>query len=99
LDLETEEPCPSCGGTGRIQNVLCSTCRGVGNVRRLKRLEVKIPPGVKDGSRVRIAGKGEPGYGGAGDLYLVVSVTPHQIFERRMTTCTWKFPVPLTIAY
>ena len=58
LSLETEEPCPGCGGTGQIQNLLCSACRGSGVVTRVKRLEVKIPPGVKDGSRVRIAGKG-----------------------------------------
>ena len=66
---------------------------------RLRRLEVKIPPGVKNGSRVRIAGKGQPGYGRAnGDLYLRISVKPHRLFERRGDDLYAKVPVPLTAA-
>jgi molecular chaperone DnaJ len=85
LELQTEEPCSVCQGTGRIQSALCSTCRGRGIVPRLKRLEVKIPAGVKDGSRVRIAGQGGPGTGGfpPGDLFLIVKVLPHSLLERR----------------
>ena len=100
LGLQTEEPCPGCGGTGRIQNVLCSACRGSGAVARLKRLEVKIPPGVKDGSRVRIAGKGEPGYAGgkSGDLHLVTSVKPHRLFERKGDNLHVEVAIPLTVA-
>jgi len=100
LSLETEEACPSCGGSGRIQNILCSACRGSGTAARLKRLEVKIPPGVKDGSRVRIAGKGEPGYdgGNSGDLYLVTSVKPHRVFERKGDDLHVEVTVPLTVA-
>ena len=99
LSLEAEEPCPSCQGTGRIQNMPCSTCQGSGIVPRLKRLEVKIPPGVNTGSRVRIAGKGQPGYGGAnGDLYLVITVKPHHLFERRGDDLYVEVPVPLTVA-
>jgi len=100
LSLQTEEPCPSCGGTGRIQNVLCSACQGSGAVARLKRLEVKIPPGVKDGARVRIVGKGEPGYAGGnnGDLYLVTSVKPHRLFERRDDNLHVEVAIPLTVA-
>jgi DnaJ-class molecular chaperone len=66
----------------------------------VKRLEVKIPPGVKDGSRVRIAGKGNPGYAGgaSGDLYLVVSVKPHRRFERRGDDLYAEVAVPLTVA-
>ena len=65
-----------------------------------KRIEVKIPSGVKDGSRVRIAGKGWPGHGGAqnGDLFLVVSVKPHKIFERRGDDLHVEVAVPLTVA-
>jgi DnaJ-class molecular chaperone len=64
-----------------------------------ERLEVKIPPGVKDGSRVRIAGKGEQGYGGVrGDLYLVISVKPHQLFKRRGDNLYVKVEVPLVVA-
>ena len=100
LSLETEEPCPGCGGTGRIQNMPCSACRGSGMAPRLKRLEVKIPPGVKDGSRVRIAGKGEPGYARAkaGDLYLVTSIKPHRLFERKGDDLHVEVAVPLTVA-
>lgn len=100
LSLEADEPCSSCGGTGRIRNALCSVCRGAGAVRRLNRLEVKIPPGVRDGSRVRIAGKGEAGYGGgpAGDLYLVTSVQPHRLFERKGDDLYVEATVPLTAA-
>ena len=65
ISLQTEEPCTACQGSGRIQNMPCSVCRGAGMVSHVKRLEVKIPPGVKNDSRVRIAGKGQPGYGGA----------------------------------
>ena len=77
----------------------CSTCQGSGAVTQLKRLEVKIPAGVKTGSRVRIAGKGQPGHGVAsGDLHLVVSVKPHRIFERRGDHLHEAVPVPLNVA-
>jgi len=99
LSLGVEEPCSGCQGTGRIQNMPCSLCRGSGVVSRVKRIEVKIPPGVKDGSRVRIAGKGGQGYGGSrGDLYLVVSVKPHRLFERRGDDLYVEVAVPLTVA-
>jgi DnaJ-class molecular chaperone len=100
LNLQAEEPCSGCGGTGRIQNVPCSVCRGSGVVARLKRLEVKIPSGVKDRSRVRIAGKGEPGHAGgnSGDLYLVISVKPHRLFERKGDDLHVEVAVPLTVA-
>ena len=78
----------------------CSVCRGSGVASAMKRLEVKIPPGVKEGSRVRIAGKGEQGYarGASGDLYLVVSVKPHRRFERRGDDLYEEVAVPLTVA-
>lgn len=100
LSLRAEEACPSCNGTGKIQNALCSVCRGSGETSRLKNLEVKIPPGVKDGSRVRIAGKGEPGYGGgkSGDLYLVIKVKPKRLFERKGDDLYVDVEVPLTVA-
>ena len=99
LSLQAEEPCPSCQGNSLIQNVPCSTCQGAGLVPRMKRLEVKIPPGVKNGSRVRITSKGQPGYGRAnGDLYLVISVKPHRLFERRGDDLHVEVPVPLTMA-
>ncbi|MGD0795524.1 MAG: DnaJ C-terminal domain-containing protein [Dehalococcoidales bacterium] len=99
ISLQVEEPCPTCKGTGRIQNVACSTCRGAGAVSSIKRLEVKIPPGVSTGSRVRIAGKGQPGYGGeTGDLYLVITVLPHKLFERDGDNLNATVTVPLSMA-
>ncbi len=100
LSLEVEEPCSACKGTGRIQNARCSVCRGVGAVSRLKRIEVKIPAGVKNGSRVRVAGKGGQGYAGGanGDLYLVTSVKPHRLFQRKGDDLDVEVAVPLTVA-
>jgi len=99
LSLQVEEPCTSCQGSGWIQNMPCSTCQGAGIAARVKRLEVKIPPGVNNGSRVRIPGKGQSGYGGAsGDLYLVISVKPHRLFERKGDDLYVEVAVPLTVA-
>ena len=100
ISLQVEEPCTVCRGSGQIQNMPCSACRGGGVVPRIKRLEVKIPPGVKTGSRIRIAGKGHPGYGrgASGDLYLVISVKPHPTFERRGDNLYVDISVPLTVA-
>jgi len=99
LSLKSEQPCPTCHGTGLIQNVPCATCQGTGVVMRGKRIEVRIPPGVQEGSRVRIAGKGQAGYGGEpGDLYLIISVKPHPVFERRGDDLYVTIPVPLTLA-
>jgi DnaJ-class molecular chaperone len=85
LELELPEPCATCGGTGRQGQAACPTCRGAGQVARASRVEVKIPAGVRDGSRVRVAGEGPAGTGGGapGDLYLQVRVAPHPLFERR----------------
>ena len=100
IAIQTEGPCQNCKGTGEIRGVPCASCRGSGVVPLIKRLEVKIPPGVNDGSRVRIAGKGESGYAGAasGDLYLIVSVKPHELFERKGDDLYVEVAVPLTVA-
>jgi molecular chaperone DnaJ len=99
ISLQMEEPCTACKGTGRIQNLPCSACRGAGVVPSIKRLEVKIPAGVATGSRVRIAGKGQTGYGGAsGDLYLAITVKPHPALERQGDDLHTTVPVPLATA-
>jgi molecular chaperone DnaJ len=99
LGLEIKEPCTTCHGSGRIQNIPCSVCHGSRMIPRVKRLEIKIPAGVKSGSRVRIANKGEPGYGGTkGDLYLVISVKPHQLFGRQGDDLYISAAVPLATA-
>jgi molecular chaperone DnaJ len=84
MQLQAEEVCPTCGGTGRVGRNRCTVCGGSGRLLKPRRIEVKIPPGVGDGSKVRIAGQGGEGYGGSkGDLYLIVRVLPHQFFERK----------------
>ena len=99
LNLQSEETCPGCGGTGRIQKGICPTCRGAGVAPRIRQFEVKIPPGVKTGSRVRVAGQGGPGRGGtAGDLYLLITVLPHASFERLDNDLITVVPLPLTTA-
>jgi len=99
MTLQTEEVCPNCRGTGRVRNVACATCRGTGSVPRLQRIEVQIPAGVADGSRVRIAGKGrQDSSGSVGDLYLVMSLRPHDIFERKGDDLYVEVPVPLEVA-
>ncbi len=100
ISLQMEEPCPVCKGSGMIQNLPCSTCRGAGVTPNIKRLEVKIPAGVATGSRIRIAGKGQPSYSGgtSGDLYLKITVRPHAKFERRGDNLHVDVPVPLVTA-
>jgi molecular chaperone DnaJ len=100
ISLQFEEPCSACKGTGRIQNLPCSVCRGAGVVPNIKRIEVKIPAGVHTGSRVRIAGKGQPSYGGgpSGDLYLIITVKSHSTLERHGDNLHVNVPVPLTTA-
>jgi molecular chaperone DnaJ len=99
LQLQVEEPCSVCGGSGRVGRARCSNCGGSGRLLRPKRLEVKIPPGVGDGSKVRIAGQGGQGYDGTkGDLFLVVKVLPHRIFERKGDDLHVEVPVPLVAA-
>jgi molecular chaperone DnaJ len=85
VQLQTEEPCAACGGTGVVGSRVCTMCGGSGLKVIPRRLEVKIPAGVRDGSRIRMAGEGGPGAGrgGKGDLYLVVKVLPHKLFERK----------------
>jgi molecular chaperone DnaJ len=80
-----QQPCPRCRGMGSIVETPCPTCRGAGRERRTKRYTVKIPAGVKDGTRIKLKGKGEAGFGGAaaGDLYVVTRVEPSKIYERR----------------
>jgi len=100
LSLQSEQTCATCLGTGYIQKVPCSVCWGTGVLPVVKKLEVKIPAGVKDGSRVRIAGKGAPGSAGgpAGDLYLVMTVKPHLLFQRKEDDLYVDVPTPLFTA-
>jgi molecular chaperone DnaJ len=79
------QPCPRCRGNGTVIEDPCPRCHGSGRERRTKRYTVKIPAGVKDGSKIKLRGKGEAGYGGAeaGDLYVVTRVDPSKVYTRR----------------
>ena len=92
------QPCMLCHGTGTVIEDPCGTCGGSGQVEKTKRLKVNIPAGVKEGSRVRIAGRGEPGRNGGpdGDLYVRVQVEPHPLFGRDGDHLT--LTVPITFA-
>jgi molecular chaperone DnaJ len=92
-------PCPQCGGTGR-QHSICSACRGEGVLHKPETFDVRIPPGVDTGSRVRVPGKGNAGRNGGppGDLYIVTEVEPHPFFERKGDNIYVKVPVTVTEA-
>jgi molecular chaperone DnaJ len=89
------EPCPDCRGRGQTVDSPCPECRGEGVSTRTRTLTVRIPPGVSDKQRIRLAGQGEPGRNGAanGDLYVVVHVNPHQVFGRSGHDVTISVPV------
>ena len=91
--------CPQCGGTGQ-QRRRCAACGGEGQIRRPETFDVRIPPGVDTGSRIRVPGKGNAGVGGAaaGDLYIVTDVEPHPLFERKGDNLYLKVPITVTEA-
>jgi molecular chaperone DnaJ len=91
------QPCRQCGGTGTEIKDPCSTCGGTGSTRQIKRYRVNVPPGVRDGSRVRLAGKGEAGPRGGpqGDLYVITRVGESPIFRRKGDNL--EVDVPITI--
>lgn len=78
-------PCTFCQGSGYVIENPCQECKGTGSVTALRSIEVKVPPGVEDGSSLLLRGKGEPGLNGGppGDLYVVIHVKPHPLFKRR----------------
>ncbi len=92
-----ERTCPSCRGAGRVIKRPCRRCGGSGRVGKKKPLEVSIPPGVEDGTRMRLAGKGEAGLNGAppGDLYIFVSIRSHRIFRREAANIYCRVPIPM----
>jgi len=88
-------PCDACGGSGETIRDHCRDCRGTGRVEGEQTIQVKVPAGVEDGSRLRLAGEGEAGLNGGppGDLYVVIRVRPHTLFERDGTDLHCEVPV------
>ena len=97
LTMNSEETCVVCGGTGEVASATCHACMGAGVVARDRRIEVKVPAGVRTGSRVRVAGEGQHGIGGGarGDLFLLVSVRDNARFERKGDDLATDVAVPL----
>lgn len=95
-----ERTCVACQGRGSVIKDPCKTCSGAGRVVKERTLEVNIPPGVEDGTRIRLGGEGEAGArgGGAGDLYIFLSVSPHQIFQREGADLYCRVPVSMVTA-
>ncbi len=95
-----ERTCPRCGGSGKMVMDPCKTCSGHGQVRRQRTLQVRIPAGVDDGARIRLAGEGDAGQRGGprGDLYIFLSVAPHDLFERDGLDLLCTVPVPMCTA-
>jgi len=95
-----ERTCPSCQGRGEIINDPCGSCSGSGRVMRERTLSVNIPAGVEDGTRIRLAGEGEAGMRGgpAGDLYIFLSIKPHDFFHRDGAVIFCRVPISMTTA-
>lgn len=95
-----QQTCPRCHGSGKIIPEPCSSCNGSGQTRGQKTLAVKIPAGVDDGDRIRLAGEGEPGVNGGprGDLYVVVHLKEHAVFKRENSDLHCELPISFTMA-
>ncbi|MEO1045138.1 MAG: molecular chaperone DnaJ [Pseudomonadota bacterium] len=95
-----ERTCPNCHGSGVVIEDPCRTCGGEGRVDKTQSLKVDIPPGVDNGTRIRLSGKGEAGPHGAaaGDLYIFIHIAKHRIFEREGTALFTRVPISITTA-
>ncbi|HEU0117015.1 MAG TPA: molecular chaperone DnaJ [Alphaproteobacteria bacterium] len=95
-----ERTCPTCQGAGRVIQTPCKSCTGSGRTRQERTLAVTIPPGVEDGTRIRLAGEGEAGMrgGNSGDLYVILEIGQHPIFQRDGANLYCRVPIPMTTA-
>ena len=95
-----ERTCPSCQGRGETIETPCPSCNGAGRVTRERTLSVTIPVGVEDGTRIRLAGEGEAGVRGGppGDLYIFLSIKPHEFFQRDGADLFCRVPIAMTTA-
>lgn len=95
-----ERTCPACGGEGRVISDPCTDCGGQGRVRKERTLAVDVPPGIENGTRIRLTGEGDAGPRGGpeGDLYIFVNVKEHDLFERDGPNLYCELPIPMTTA-
>jgi molecular chaperone DnaJ len=95
-----QQTCPDCGGDGEMLSNPCKDCKGSGIIKTKKNLSIQIPKGVDDGTQIRLSGKGDAGYrGGAdGDLYVIITVQKHKIFQRSEENLFYKLPISMTDA-
>ena len=95
-----QQTCPQCAGSGEEITNPCSDCNGQGNTQTSKKVSVSIPKGVDDGTRIRLAGKGEAGTrgGASGDLYLFINVKSHELFKRSDVNLFFEFPISIADA-
>ena len=95
-----ERTCPTCNGAGQVVKNPCRVCHGAGRVEKERTLSVNIPAGVETGTRIRLAGEGEPGLRGgpAGDLYIFIEVKEHAIFQRDGLMLFCRVPVSMASA-
>jgi molecular chaperone DnaJ len=95
-----QQTCPTCHGSGKMVTDPCPTCRGSARVKKHKTLSVKIPAGVDEGDRIRLSGEGESGVNGGppGDLYVVMHLKPHPVFQRDGDDLHCQMPVSITLA-
>ncbi|MEX2607800.1 MAG: molecular chaperone DnaJ [Kiritimatiellia bacterium] len=94
------QTCPDCGGAGQVISNPCAKCQGTGQIKGKRSITLRIPPGVETGSRLRVQGKGEGGLRGAaaGDLYVIIHVKPHAVFERHDLDLVVELPVSIQTA-
>ena len=94
-----QQTCPRCHGSGKIITSPCASCQGVGRIKQHKTLSVKIPAGVDNDDRIRLSGEGEQGSNGqAGDLYVVIRIMPHAVFQRDHNDLHCEMPISFAIA-
>ena len=98
--FSVQQTCPTCNGSGKVIKDPCTNCSGTGRVKESKTLSVKIPAGVDEGDRIRLSNEGEAGVNGgpSGDLYVVVALKKHAIFERDGADLHFEFPISFSVA-
>jgi molecular chaperone DnaJ len=98
--IRTEGVCSKCGGTGKIIKNKCNTCHGEGRIKTVSKIKVRIPSGVEDGQTLTVTGKGEAGINGgmSGDLYIVLNVKPHELYERDGLDLYMEMPITFSQA-